>query len=317
MGKIKINKINESEIEVFLDNDVPFAMVENLSKSLEAKGLVQDNMRSSLGKRYFVRAGYNDATEEVHEKLMKSLEDMIKADPHTKMKWEQQRQKRLHTRNARRSDMGLAPISMDQLQNPAGATPPPIPKPKPVTSSGPKLPGTSHNPLINPGFNYTKKADDDHIENDPKCACTKCSSDRKANLNKSLHDKLKGNKAWGQHHSFPSAHQPGSNRPAETGEQVMANQLADMMMKKNMMKPIAGVPLLGSVVPPQPTNEQLFGHLVPNEEMIKSAERQYANGMNDFFAEAMKPLSSRFKSEEEELAYWSSLRVNEKAGSVE
>ena len=334
MAKIKINKINDSEIEVILDNDIPLAMVESLNKSLEERGLVQDDSRSSLGKRYFVRPSHRDV-DDVYEKLTKSLEGMIKADEQTKLAWEQKRQSRLVDRNTRRASAGMKPISMEQFKNPTGAkspaeiTPPAVhpvagvapaaatPTASPKSNTLPGVVNTLHSPNLSGKVNYTKKNEDDHIENDPKCSCMKCSSMRKNNLNKSLHDKLKGGNSWGQHLPFPSADQPGSNKPLPTAEDIMANQLANMMMGKNMMKPVAGVPLLGSVVQAQPTNEQMFGHLVPTEEMLKSADENWHNRINNWMQEASKPISARFKSEEEELAYWRSIGTNPSAGSVD
>lgn len=327
MSKIRINQINENEVEVFFDNDIPYEMVEKLNKGLEARGLFQDNSRSSLGRRCFVRAG--EEVDDVHEKLMKSLEKMVKADSHTKLLWEGQRQQRLVDRNERRKAMGLKPITADQMQNPAGqkpagaATPPAASTPSPVApvkpvQSGAGIVSGKPNTLFDPErsgtVNYAKKSEDGHEEGNEKCPCPACSTIRKAELNKSLREKLGGSK-WGQHRPFPSAHQPGMDRKLPTAEQLHADQLADLMMNKGMMKAIPGAPLLGSVVPPQPTDEQLFGHLVPTEEMIKSAERRV--DINSFYAEAMKPISARFKSEEEEITYWRSLKVNPEAGSID
>ena len=42
--------------------------------------------------------------------------------------------------------------------------------------------------------------------------------------------------------------------------------------------------------PQQPTDEQLFGHLVPTEEQVQKAEREYENKFNDFFNEVKKPV---------------------------
>jgi hypothetical protein len=119
-------------------------------------------------------------------------------------------------------------------------------------------------------------------------------------------------KAWVQHNSIPSAEEEImklAGVPAETGEQAAANQLANLMAGKKML---GGHPMVRAMMqepPPQPTNEQLFGHLVPSEEMVKSAEDNWQNGLNNFFAEASKPISARFASEEEEIAYWNSIKV--------
>jgi hypothetical protein len=70
----------------------------------------------------------------------------------------------------------------------------------------------------------------------------------------------------------------------------------------------------------QPTNAEFeqemlrrgIGYTPEQLEQIKKSED--GNKINDFFAEAMKPISSRFKSEEEELAYWNSIKVSDFPG---
>lgn len=114
---------------------------------------------------------------------------------------------------------------------------------------------------------------------------------------------------WGQHLEFPNAdemverYQPGQY---ETNEDRYANDLANLMANKS---------LLGMQPPPQPTDQQMFGHLVANEEQIQKSEQEWGNSINNWLAEATKPISSRFASEEEELQYWSSIRVSDAPGS--
>ena len=119
---------------------------------------------------------------------------------------------------------------------------------------------------------------------------------------------MKNNAKWGSHLPFPSANANMPNIQPKTGDDVSAQQLADLMVGKNM---------LGVQPPPQPTNEQMFGHLVPSEAQLKKAEDGYYNGINNWLAEATKPISSRFASEEEELAYWKSVKVSGEAGSAD
>ena len=87
--------------------------------------------------------------------------------------------------------------------------------------------------------------------------------------------------------------------PAVRGEDALANQLTKVMVGKNM---------LGIKPPRQPSNEEMFGHLVPSEDQLKKAEHEWNNRMN-WLQEAVKPISSRFKSAEEEQAYWDSIKV--------
>lgn len=43
----------------------------------------------------------------------------------------------------------------------------------------------------------------------------------------------------------------------------------------------------------QPTDQELFGHLVPSESQVKAAEDQWSNGLNKFFNEVRKPIEKQ------------------------
>jgi hypothetical protein len=109
---------------------------------------------------------------------------------------------------------------------------------------------------------------------------------------------------WVQHSNVPNADEEvlklKKNNPAEKAENLMANQLANMMQGRAM---------LGTPPPRQPTDEEMFGHLVPSEEMVKSAEQNWGGAINNWLVEASKPIASRFSSPEEEQAYWDSIKV--------
>ncbi len=128
--------------------------------------------------------------------------------------------------------------------------------------------------------------------------------------------KLKKNaetSAWANHNEFPNAdvevEKLGKTNPVQKSEDMMANQLANLMQGKAMLgqnMPFAATP------PPQPTDEELFGHLVVTEEMEKAAEAKWkGNAFNRFLQEATKPISSRFSSPEEEEEYWKSIKVSD------
>ena len=51
-------------------------------------------------------------------------------------------------------------------------------------------------------------------------------------------------------------------------------------------------------VPKQPTNETLFGRLVPSEEQVVAAEKDWENKIGGFYEEAKKPIESVNKSSE-------------------
>jgi hypothetical protein len=66
----------------------------------------------------------------------------------------------------------------------------------------------------------------------------------------------------------------------------------------------------------QPTNEDIERALIGSgmaftEDQLKKSEENYTNGMQNWFTEALKPISSRFANEEEELAYWNSIGVRD------
>jgi hypothetical protein len=44
---------------------------------------------------------------------------------------------------------------------------------------------------------------------------------------------------------------------------------------------------------PQPTNEQLFGHLVTSPEQLEKMEKTWDNRFNDFFSEVRKPVETQ------------------------
>lgn len=64
----------------------------------------------------------------------------------------------------------------------------------------------------------------------------------------------------------------------------------------------------------QPSNEEfeqgmLNAGIAVTQQQLDEMNKGWGGAIADFFAEASKPISSRFSSEEEELAYWNSIRV--------
>lgn len=116
-------------------------------------------------------------------------------------------------------------------------------------------------------------------------------------------------KSWVNHPAFPNADEEIKKlqkaNPVHKAEELMANQLMNMMANKNM---------LGVAPPPQPTDEEMFGGMVVTEEQVAKAETEW-NDVNRWFREATKPISARFKSEEEEQAYWDSIKVADRDDS--
>ena len=114
-------------------------------------------------------------------------------------------------------------------------------------------------------------------------------------------------KSWGQHLPFPNAEEEimrlSRADRTQVGEDALANQLGNLM---------AGKAMLGNAPPAQPTDQQMFGHLVVTEEMQKANEKKWQGAAFDWLAEAAKPISQKFNSEEEELAYWKSIKVGDR-----
>lgn len=87
-----------------------------------------------------------------------------------------------------------------------------------------------------------------------------------------------------------------------------ANQLLNTMVKNNLLG-LGPIPV--GTVPRQPTDEELFGHLVADEETVKKSEENWHNSINNWLHEANKPINSRFKTPEEEQEYWDSIKVSD------
>lgn len=124
-------------------------------------------------------------------------------------------------------------------------------------------------------------------------------------------NKLKKNaerSPWISHNGVPNAdaevQKLKRTNPVSNGEDALANQLTKVMMGKNM---------LGLRPPPQLNQNDFIKAgeamgLAPSEEQLQKAEHDWNNRFN-WLQEAMKPISSRFNSPEEEEQYWASIKV--------
>jgi len=98
---------------------------------------------------------------------------------------------------------------------------------------------------------------------------------------------------------------PNKDNELQKGEENTAQRLAEIMMGRGML----------NQPPAQPTDEQMFGHLVTKPEDLAKKEAEWGGAINNWLAEATKPISSRFASEEEEMAYWKSIKIQDN-GSI-
>jgi len=146
----------------------------------------------------------------------------------------------------------------------------------------------------------TAKYDNTTPQTDPKLKRSQAEENKKQGLIK----------AWANHLPFPNAEEEMAKIAAAqrviNDEDAMANQLARMMRSKAMLSGHR-----------QPTSEDMImaGEQMGigvSEQVIKSQDQRWNNSINNWLAEAAKPISQRFASEEEEIAYWNSIKVVDK-----
>lgn len=375
MSKIEFEQISENEVEVVIPPETPMAIVQQLTKSFVAKGLIEDLSKSTLSVRYFVRP--EDSVNQAADKLIKSLKSLAKEDePYWTPKAQFANQKRIR-------EMDIAERrAKNGVKQPTNVSTAPEPHVMPDTK--PKAPATpkmyDHDPANQAtaggsGKRYAfitdpaNKSEEDDVEKSnygPKGGGQYSLADnirRKArntgesygegpNVNAKAYSTKPGQlsakqsaaadakklgamnrkqpvktftpeeiaaenekrglkKAWGQHLPFPSAEEEIlklAKETAQVGEDHVANQLAQMMHSKA---------LLSNFKQPSSQEFEAAGEAMGmgvSEEMAKNAEQQWNGAINNWLAEATKPISQRFASEEEELAYWSKIKVSDSGG---
>lgn len=286
MSNIKVQQISETEVEVSLSPETPMEMVNQLEKGLNVRGFVEDLTKSTISIRRFYRP--QDGVNKVADQLIKSLQQMTKGSDSPKGPSMRDLVRETNLKNR------LLATGQKQafanLSNPNQS-----PSPSPISSprqSGPSVLPPNPNKLFKPGVSSTEKSE--HLKD---CSCRECKemrknekikkSERELNWNQDDLDKVATN--------FARAMSSKLVKGTEVGA-----QLSDMYKNKIKL---------------QPTDEELFGQMVVSEEQVQKAESNYANSINNFYAEASKPISQRFASEEEELAYWNSIKVNGSDGN--
>lgn len=104
------------------------------------------------------------------------------------------------------------------------------------------------------------------------------------------------------------------SKAKEMFEQQHAQRLANQLQKSGI--------LTGKRPPSQPTNEEQVAWLASQgfdteESLAKKEDNWGKNPINNWLAEATKPLNQRFASEEEERAYWDKIKVSGSGGRDE
>lgn len=126
-----------------------------------------------------------------------------------------------------------------------------------------------------------------------------------------LERQRKMQKAWADHLPFPNAEEEMAKlakyNNVENGDDALATQLANMMNSKAMLQPKHIQPTEDEFIM---AGEQMG--LGVSENMVKNTDNKWNNTFNNWLAEASKPISQRFNSEEEEIAYWRSIKIEDK-----
>lgn len=281
MGKIKLQQVGPDEIQVSIPSNTPLGMVEELTKSLNSKGLFEDLNKSTLSTRYFSNIiDRSNRINDLADKLIKSLEQINKDDG--ELPYWHPKAKEEHKRKLRAMDAKSPNVSTNSTQSNISPT-------NPTNTLHP----TDANAQWTAGGSGKRYA---FIKNENE-------KDSKNKKNKDL------NKSWAQHKPIPSAEEEIMRLAAmdnvPRGEDAIANQLAHMMSSRSMLNGHN-----------QPSSEELIMHgetmgLGVSEKVAKAADQQWNGTINNWLIEASKPISQRFASEEEELQYWKNIPVSD------
>jgi len=293
----------------------------------------------------------NDLADELIKSLYEISGLAKVKSPHTQMFYEQRAQSKLVDRNASRARSGLAPINMDQMRNPAGQKPPGALAPRassPNTPGAATLPGVPNKLVGEVGVN-TKKSDygpkgggqysvTDNIRRKLKNVGEQSGVGPNVNTKRyntrtqagqqtdpsikrkqpakvwspemvAAENARRGlKKAWGQHLEFPNGDEMVEQYEEEflSGDEASAQQLANMMNSKAMLRPNHRIPTTEDMI--MAGQQMGFGE---TKEIMKAQDENWGNSINNWLNEAVKPISARFASEEEEMAYWNSIRVSD------
>lgn len=349
MSQIKIKQIDDNNLVVMVSSETPIETINELTKGFIDRGLTEDLSKSTVSTRYFFRTKdkVQDLADELIKSLnkMRSPENVARDFAHQKAKRDMQQQQR--TRSATMAS-AIPRATPNPPTASAAATLHPVPNQlagqiggqAKKSDYGPKGAG-----LYDRRVNDRRKANNLSDERVPgaggpsasvKALSTKpgqLSAKQQADAESKKAKKLSGpvrkytpaeiaaleearklkknteDAPWDRHATVPNADEQvqlyQKVNPAVPGEDAMSLQLANMMKSKAMMRPDHRQPSSEEMI----MAGQAMG-LVPSEEMQKTQEQQWGGAINNWLAEASKPISSRFQSEEEELAYWSSIKVN-------
>lgn len=114
--------------------------------------------------------------------------------------------------------------------------------------------------------------------------------------------------------------------PKLSREQVLAKakELFEQQHSQRLANQLQKSGILGVRPPPrQPTSEEMSmaaqnmwaqQNGFQTQEELNKADANWGKNINNWLIEAQKPISQKFKSEDEERAYWDSIKVNGSGG---
>jgi hypothetical protein len=352
MSKIEFEQISDDEVEVSLPPETPMEMVEQIKKSLMSKGLIEDLVKSTVNVRYFYmpQDSVNKKADELIKSLTSLIKDSespgearrrsiaesqgVKYEPNKlvpKVKQEPTGFKTIPTPSAPKKQV------MNTLKTEEDEDESDVEK----SGTGPK--GTAAGAQYVPEANIRRKANNvgDVVGEGPnrnvkayagkpgqlsaKQQAGSLAAKQKALNRKQPVKTMKDmtpeeladitarslKKSWANHGNIPTAaeaiQQTNQSNPVEKAENLMAGQLANLMNNKSMLGQSHRQPSSEDFIM---AGEQMG--MGTSEEVVKSQDKQWNNTINNWLTEATKPISQRFSSEEEEQAYWDSIKVGDR-----
>ncbi len=340
MSQIKIKQVDDNNLIVSIPPETPIVTVNGICDGFVERGLVEDLMKSTSSNRYFFLP--KDKANDLADELIKSLSGLtglskMRSPENVARDFAHQAAKRKMKQDQGKRSAGPAPLispaPRPSIPNTAGAaTLPSVPNHlvgeigtnAKKSDYGPrgagqysvtdnirrKLNNTSEQSGVGPNVNaktYNTRTQAG-VQTDPKLK-------RKQPVKKwtpaeiAEENKKRGlKKTWSNHPDFPNGDEMVQRYDVdyESGDDASARQLANMMNSKAMLRPDHRSPSTEDMI----MAGQRMG-LGESREVMKSQDENWGNSINNWMNEAVKPISNRFASEEEEMAYWNSIKVSD------
>jgi hypothetical protein len=121
-------------------------------------------------------------------------------------------------------------------------------------------------------------------------------------LRKSIEDAHNDAKPWINHNNIPSAY--------ENKAQIAKDQQSEDKLAIELAKTLFANSAMGGQQALQPSDQKLFNQSLVSDEQARAADQKWQNTFN-WLQEASKPINSKFKSEQEEIEYWNSIKISD------